>query len=148
MKTKRLIIPFFSLALTGILLSGCGGKTGSTTADPDEKAGMDAAQTWLALIDQGEYAESWNEAAPVFQGAVTEGNWTNALLKVRQPLGNLVSRNLKSVQEATQLPGAPDGKYVVMQFDTSFANKQSAVETVTMGPEQNGQWKASGYYIK
>jgi len=133
----------------GILLSGCGGKAGNTTAvNADETAGIAAAKAWLGLIDQGQYAESWHEAAPVFQGAVTEPSWTNALLKVRQPLGNLISRNVKSAQEATQMPGAPDGKYIVMQFETSFANKQSAIETVTMGPEQNGQWRASGYYIK
>ncbi len=46
------------------------------------------------------------------------------------------------------MPGAPDGQYIVMQFETSFANKQTAIETVTVGPEQNGQWQASGYYIK
>jgi len=48
----------------------------------------------------------------------------------------------------TEMPGAPDGQYVVMQFDTSFTNKKTAVETVTVGPKQDGQWKASGYYIK
>jgi hypothetical protein len=46
------------------------------------------------------------------------------------------------------MPGAPDGKYIVMQFDTSFANKQSAIETVTMGPEEKSKWRVSGYYIK
>ena len=149
MKTKFFSISFLVLAFTGILLQGCGDKTeNANSLNADETAGIASAKVWLGLVDQGQYAESWNEAAPVFQGSVTEENWTNALLKVRQPLGSLVSRNLKSAQEATQMPGAPDGKYIVMQFDSSFANKQSAVETVTVGPEQNGQWKASGYYIK
>jgi hypothetical protein len=35
-----------------------------------------------------------------------------------------------------------------MQFDTSFANKKSAVETVTFMQEKDGNWKAAGYYIK
>jgi hypothetical protein len=59
-----------------------------------------------------------------------------------------VTRKLDSAQYATQLPGAPEGQYVVMRFNTSFANKQSGVETVTFSLEQDGQWKASGYYIK
>jgi hypothetical protein len=46
------------------------------------------------------------------------------------------------------MPGAPDGDYVVMQFDTRFANKQAAVETVTFMQEKHGTWKAVGYYIK
>jgi hypothetical protein len=35
-----------------------------------------------------------------------------------------------------------------MQFDTSFENKKSAVETVTFMREKDGTWKAAGYYIK
>jgi hypothetical protein len=67
---------------------------------------------------------------------------------VRKPLGSLVSRKLKSAQEMESLPGAPDGRYIVMQFETSFTNKKSAVETVTFMLEKDGQWRAAGYFIK
>jgi hypothetical protein len=63
-------------------------------------------------------------------------------------LGKLLSRKLTKAQSATSLPGAPDGNYVVMQFDSSFANKKNAVETVTFMQEKDGKWKAAGYYIK
>jgi hypothetical protein len=59
-----------------------------------------------------------------------------------------VSRKLSSARNARSLPGAPDGNYVVMQFDTNFSNKKSAVETVTFVQEKDGKWKAAGYYIK
>jgi hypothetical protein len=45
------------------------------------------------------------------------------------------------------MPGAPDGDYVVMQFDTRLANKHAAVETVTFLQEKQDAWKAAGYYI-
>lgn len=144
MKTKLLAALLLCVPLVAGLVSGCGAGNQNT----DKTAGIAAAKAWLGLIDQGQYAESWNEASPFFQGAVTEPNWTNALVKVRQPLGDLVSRNLISAKEVSHLPDAPDGRYVVMQFETSFANKPSAIETVTVGPKQNGQWQASGYYIK
>jgi Protein of unknown function (DUF4019) len=144
MKINLYAVSFTCLSLAGGLVAGCGAKSSSA----NEKAGIAAAQAWVGLIDEGQYAESWNEAAPVFQGAVPEQKWADSLNKVRKPLGSLVSRNLKSTQEVGHMSGAPDGKYVVMQFDTSFANKQSAIETVTVGPEEDGQWKASGYYIK
>jgi hypothetical protein len=67
---------------------------------------------------------------------------------VRKPLGDLVSRKLKSAKATAELPGAPDGQYVVMQFETSFANKKSAIETVTFMLEKDGQWKSCGYFIK
>jgi len=66
----------------------------------------------------------------------------------RQPLGSVLSRKLKTAQPQTHMPGAPDGQYLVLQFDTSFAEKKAAVETVTVGLEQDGVWRASGYYIK
>ena len=51
-------------------------------------------------------------------------------------------------QEMTELPGAPDGHYVLLQFETVFANKKSTIETVTFMLEKDGKWKAAGYYIK
>jgi len=48
----------------------------------------------------------------------------------------------------TEMPGAPDGQYVLMQFETSFTNKKSAVETITFMLEKDGQWRAAGYFIK
>ena len=67
---------------------------------------------------------------------------------VRQPLGKMLSRKIKSTQYETSLPGAPDGEYVVIQYNTSFEHKESAIETVTPMLEQDGKWKVSGYFIK
>ncbi|MDJ0589504.1 MAG: DUF4019 domain-containing protein [Pleurocapsa sp. MO_226.B13] len=67
---------------------------------------------------------------------------------VRNPLGQTVSRSLKSKQYHTSLPGVPDGEYVVIQFNTSFEHKKSAVETVTPMKDPDGKWRVCGYYIK
>ena len=48
----------------------------------------------------------------------------------------------------TSLPGAPDGEYVVIQMETSFENKASAVETITPMRDSDGEWRVAGYYIK
>ena len=66
----------------------------------------------------------------------------------RKPLGDVVSRKLKSAEHMTEMPGAPDGQYVVMQFESSFANKKSAIETITFVSGKDGQWKSAGYFIK
>jgi tetratricopeptide (TPR) repeat protein len=114
----------------------------------EDEAAVSAAKKWLTTIDDGHYAESWTSASDYFRNAITRDKWVSALTAVRQPLGDLISRKVKSAQLTTELPGAPDGQYVVMQFDTSFANKPSAVETVTFMRGKDGQWKAAGYYIK
>jgi hypothetical protein len=50
----------------------------STTAfceDKAEKAATESANHWLSLVDAGDYATSWDEAAPLFKGAVSKGQW-------------------------------------------------------------------------
>ena len=49
---------------------------------------------------------------------------------------------------ATELPGAPDGEYVVFQFSTAFEHKRAAVETVTPMMDADGQWRVSGYFVR
>ena len=112
------------------------------------KGATAVAETWLGHVDAGDYAGSWREASAYFQGAITEQAWVASLNGVRTPLGKRLSRQLKQAQHTTSMPGAPDGNYVVMQFDTRFAHKQAAVETVTFMQEKKGEWKAAGYYIK
>ncbi len=113
-----------------------------------EKAAQAAAKQWLALVDQGKYAESWETAANYFKNVVSEKRWLESMKGARQPLGKLVSRRFKSATFTTSLPGAPDGQYVVIQYATSFENKASAVETVTPMRDPDQQWRVSGYFIK
>ena len=109
---------------------------------------LEAAQKWLDLVDSSEYTASWSEAAPYFQNAIAAEQWSTTLQGVRQPLGKVISREVKSTQCTNSLPGAPDGEYVVMQYQTSFEQKKSAVETVTLMLERDGEWKVAGYFIK
>ncbi len=113
-----------------------------------EKAAVAAAEKWLSVIDSGNYGQSWKDAASYFRNALPESNWVQSLKAVRDPLGKLMSRKVKSAVYLTTLPGAPDGEYVVIQFETSFENKKSAIETVTPMLEKDGNWRVSGYYIK
>ena len=107
-----------------------------------------AAEVWLDLVDTGQYGASWDEAASYFKGVVSEEQWLSSMQAVRKPLGQTISRTLKSQQYSSSLPGVPDGEYVVIQFNTSFDHKASAVETVTPMKDQDGKWRVSGYYIK
>ena len=113
-----------------------------------EKRAVAAAEAWLKLVDDGKYAESWGQAAEYFRNALTEEQWDQSLQAVRTPLGKLLSRKVLSTDHRTEVPGAPDGEYVIIQFQASFENKKSATETVTPMLEKDGKWHVSGYYIK
>jgi hypothetical protein len=121
----------------------------SMGAEPaKEKAAVAAAEKWLALVDGGKYGESWKEAAAYFRGAITQEKWDQSLQAVRKPLGKMVSRKVAAKDYQTTLPGAPDGQYVVILFETSFENKKDAIETVTPMLDRDGKWRVSGYYIR
>jgi hypothetical protein len=124
------------------------GATAADAATGSEKAAQEAAIAWLALVDGGQYAQSWDEAASAFRRAVDQPGWTRRVAAVRTPLGALRSRTLKSARYATSLPGAPDGEYVVLQFDATFEHKMTAVETVTPMKDTDGRWRVSGYFIR
>jgi hypothetical protein len=113
-----------------------------------EKAAITASSAWLSLVDEGNYIGSWNQAAGLFRAAVTKDQWRQSLKAFRLPLGKVVVRKLISKQYTKTLPGAPDGEYVVIQYETKFEKKQSAIETITPMLDQDGKWRISGYYIK
>ncbi|BDT59793.1 hypothetical protein MasN3_32870 [Massilia varians] len=111
------------------------------------QAATTAAEAWLALADAGDYAGSWSQGASAFRGAVTQAQWNDAMVAVRTPLGAIKSRERVSARYTRQLPGAPGGEYVVIEYQTVFANR-AGVETVVPMREPDGSWKVSGYYIK
>ena len=113
-----------------------------------EKAAVSVAKKWLSIVEEGKYAESWKESAEYFKNSVTQKQWEQSLQAVRKPLGKVVSRKVKSKTYMTSLPGAPDGEYVVIQFDTSFENKKKTVKTFTPMMDKDGHWRVSGYFIK
>jgi hypothetical protein len=137
---KNLIIGFaiVMMAMTGIVFA-------DTTAK--EQAAVTAAEQWLALVDAGNYADSWNEGAEYFKGAVTQEKWQQMLQSFRNPLGTIIFRKLKSKAYKTSLPGVPDGEYVVIKYKASYQNKKSAQETITAMLDKDGQWRVVGYQM-
>ena len=109
---------------------------------------LETALTWLIDVDANDYGRSWQGTAAHFKNIVTRDQWTSALQRVRVPLGKVISRQILSSDYRTELPGAPDGHYVVIRFETNFQNKKSGIETVTPMLDADGQWRVAGYFIK
>ncbi len=102
---------------------------------------------WLLIVDGRDYAKSWKETGVIFQKQVTDAQWSAALVASRTPFGKTVSRAEDKAEYKTQVPGAPDGEYVIATFKTSFEKKKDSIETVSAVFE-GGQWKVVGYFIK
>ena len=144
------ILMFAAAIAAALILSSAGSAEAEQTAT--ETSTQDAvietaARNWVRLIDNGEYAQSWAQAGPMFKSAVTAETWEAQAAPVREPLGALVSRQLKTVSAHSALPGAPEGQYTIVTFGTDFAEASETTETVVMSLEE-GSWGVVGYFIK
>ena len=91
-------------------------------------------KSWLAIVDSGNYAKSWEMAADSFQCAISKEEWVARLEKVRRPLGKVISRKSRSIKlshKLRSLKNAAIWTHMEEKFNTSFDGLLAAVETVT-----------------
>ena len=106
----------------------------AVTPTPDDRA-----RQWLVLVDDKNYAQSWSEASKAFQTRQKADTWATQATTSRAPLGAVASRDLKSIDLSRN-------NTAVIRYDTVFAHKASAVETVTLAYE-NGGWAVIDYSV-
>ena len=111
------------------------------------KAAHEAANAWLALIDDVQYTASWDSAGVAFKAAVTPDAWETALSQARSPFGSFGERVLVSATYAADPPNAPPGEYVIHAFSVVTENA-TVIETVAMTKESDGSWRAGGYFVR
>ena len=99
----------------------------------------DRARQWLVLVDDKNYAQSWSEASKAFQSKLKAEAWATQEAARREPFGAVASRDLKSIDLGK-------ANIAVIHYDTVFAHKAQAVETVTLAFE-NGGWSVTGYSV-
>jgi hypothetical protein len=110
-------------------------KPGTVTAPipaPDDRA-----RQWLTLLDDGNYAQAYAEAAPALR---KDDGWTEKAAAARAPLGAMSRRDLKAVDLARP-------HTAVVRYDSVFAHKAAAVETVTL-TFANGGWSVAAYGVQ
>lgn len=141
------VLAMLSLAAATLILTApsatrpqAAGTTPATAiADTDVSR---AARQWLALVDAGQWRESWEATGQAFQSLNTVDVWRSASEKARVPLGAMVSRTLIGEDDA---PVPPHG-YRIVRFRTVFA-RRTAIETLSLDREPAG-WKVVGIYIE
>ncbi len=134
--------------LIGVVALLLGSATAGQTQEEEKAEARTAAREWLALLDAQEYDQTWKTAGALLKAAVSQEEWSAKLSVTLGPLGKVESRAVRSTEYSTTMPGAPDGEYVVVQFDTTFESKQTALENVVMRKQPDGTWRVAGYRIR
>jgi len=120
----------------------------SAAETKSETIAQGEALLWLRLVDTNKYDQSWEEMSESFKSEVSKRKWKSTIAKIRKPLGKLLSRKPRSAEYTKELPGAPEGEYVVVQFEAAFEKKSAATEKVIMMLGKDLIWRVSSYAVK
>jgi hypothetical protein len=120
----------------------------SLAAEPKAMAeATSAARSWLHLLDRGDYAASFEQAAVVVRRAVDEHQWDRAARAVRAPLGRCLSRRFRSLRFVRSRSSNSRGPCAVIEFESDFEGKDNVVETLTPALGSDGRWRVAGYMV-
>jgi len=108
---------------------------------------LPVAVEFLALIDGGKYAESWQSSASLMQEKVTQKDWIDKLDKARNLTGSLIQRIQKSASYSTVAKDSPEGEYIMLIYQTDFQAAKDVSEYVTV-MRDGDSWKVAGYFMQ
>jgi hypothetical protein len=135
-------VPAFAQgAATPAPAQGAVGQATSMTPAPDVRA-----KQWLGLLDDKNYTDAYKQMGAAAQGKSPLAAWAQKMSAAREPLGAMANRDIKSINMSKNLPGMSDGQNATVQFNSSFAHKASAVETVIMTSDK-GAWSVTSYSV-
>lgn len=106
-----------------------------------------ASLIWLASMDRGQAARTWATAGRILREMTDREQWERFVTGFRKELGALISRELRDAVFTRNLPGAPDGRYVIIHYDVVFRNKESAMERLVLVQNDHRKWRVAGYFI-
>ena len=145
-------VPSLRISLVAASLAACVAAGLAAQAPVDTAAVLRTADTvahaWLALVDKGEITKSWDEAALVFQLAVTKTKWERAVRSARGPFEPFGARHQIMARYTTDAPNAPPGQYVLLQYQTDVSGGRQVVETVVPTLDGKRGWRVSGYFVR
>ena len=134
-----------SVLLLALLVGAC---KVAAAEEFDSAPGMEEGREWLVLIDGARFAEAWETAAEAFRKGLPREQWELAAVQARTGLGPLMGRKLRTASHTRQLPGLPDGEYLVIQFDVRFERRLLASESLVLEREKDNRWRVAGYWIR
>lgn len=139
-----------SLIIAAIMLVSAPSRTNiaqTSQATAPSSASLPSARSWVALLDNQDWSESWRQSGTLFRSQISQEGWAASIRPVRTSLGFVSSRTFNKVTKANTLPGAPPGEYELLEFNVNFINKNGVIETVVMAREKSG-WKVVGYFVR
>jgi len=108
----------------------------------------EAAESFLELLDAGNYQQAWMEGNEFLHVTTSVDRWADEKRVQRDLLGHFEKRFVRTVVTRQTLAGFPDGVYGVLVTECQFEKKQRGVEIVTLGKDLYGSWRVISYDLR
>jgi hypothetical protein len=143
MKTISLLTIISSCVLN---LTACN----QTTPNPSQdQTPQTVASEWLIMLDRGKFSESWEVADSFYKAATPKEAYLESMKYFRGELGRTGSRTITKINYTNSVSHRPDGKYVIVDFETSFSMiDKKTLEEVTLSKDKGGFWKVTDYEFR
>jgi hypothetical protein len=137
-----------ALSITlAVLLCGFAGCSGCGSHAEDIKQATAAVDTWVKLIDQGDYGKAYDETGAQFKKMTGKDAWVKQITPYRGALGQVASRTVESAEYSESIPDLQPGQYVLLKYKTAFKSMPNSHEEITAQKETDGVWRSLGYYV-
>ncbi len=108
-----------------------------------------AAIHYLSIVDNQVYGASWLASGHLTRDLIPQEIWAEGIRAVRMRLGVVKARKVHNFRTTTTLPGGTEGNFMIIYYQTQFANKPNAVEQVTLIMQPPlGLWHVISYSIE
>lgn len=104
-----------------------------------------AAASWLEEIDDGDFDDSWEAAASVFQARVSKEAWEEEGRRLRDSVQTPTRRTVTMVKYRDALRQAGDGPVVILKYRSEIGGTVIQETVVTI--RENTSWKVAGYQM-
>lgn len=107
------------------------------------------AESIVAMIDNGQTGQVWDQASDVAKHVVTRDQFVKAIGADRARLGKMTSRKVAAVTRSVSRGGQlPAGTYVNVNFATQFGQNAKPIrELVSFHLDSDKKWRLSGYTV-
>ena len=131
--------------------AGGGGATRALAQDPSQApdsaitAAERAATRWFALLADGNYAASWEQASRYFREHVSREQWAVNAGRLDRQFHRAGQRQLVEARWLEDEPPLPRAEYVVLRWLTTVDEFHQIGERVIMSHEPDGSWRPATY---
>ncbi len=138
----RLVYVIAFAAALGLLLVTAPPASASAENHIDE--GLAVSQSWVGMIDSGDYDNSYNIASGEMHDKVKQDRWDIILKALRSPWGPLVNRQqLSHIYKPNGYEGT-EGEFLIVTYQTAF-KKMDVVSEIVVLRWEDGKWRGAGY---